>query len=220
MAAAFAAGARARGRTVVLAETDTHGGGIDVHLGIERQPGPRWPDLLAPGDPAVVPDDLPRWRGIGVLGADRLRPVPANADGGERTGVVLDELADRADLLVLDLGRVPAPGAPGAIDRCAGVLLVVPRDVRGVAGAIAAQTTLEGRGRLGVLDRAGGPLGRLEVTEALGVTGWGTIPVDRGLPDAVERGDGPPVGSRDRLGRWAADALENGPIAALAGTRP
>lgn len=219
VAAALAAGARGRGRSVVLAELDTCGGGLDVHLGIEQSAGPRWPDLLAPGDPAIVVADLPSWRGVSVVSADRLRPVRADADGGVRVDQVLTVLGDSADVVVLDAGRAPAPGR-SAIDACTGVVLVVPRNVRGVAGGIAALGALVERGRVGVLDRAGGPLGRLEVAHALGVVAWGSVPDDRGVAAAIEHGEGPPGGLRTRLGAWVAETLDTGPIAALCGTRP
>ncbi|WP_155990603.1 pilus assembly protein FlpE [Paraoerskovia marina] len=219
LAAALAVGARGRGRSVVLTELGTAGGGLDVFLGVEQGVGRRWPDLLAPGDPAVAVDDLVRWRGVDVLSADRLRPCDPGADGGARARAVLDALAAAAELVVVDAGRAPAPGAVSGLDACDGIVVVVPRTVQGVAGAIAAVRAVEDRGRVGVVDRVGGPLGRTEVSDALGRVGWGSVPDVRGFAEAVDAGAGPPVGRRDRLGAWTANELSTGPLAALCGTR-
>ena len=54
----------------LLLDADPTGGGLDVLLGCEQLPGPRWPDLRLRGgtlDPAGLLAALPRWGPVAFL---------------------------------------------------------------------------------------------------------------------------------------------------------
>lgn len=191
--AAALARERSRSRPVALIDLDTAGGGLDVLLGIEESPGLRWPDLGSargevPGQDLL--DLMPRWGEVAVLSTDRMRPV---ATPEEIQGLVLGALAGVSDL-VLDLNRMEMPAATQACDQ---VLIVVPRDLRAVAGAQVALVRLEEAGltraQVGLVVRgpAPGGLDPFQVEQVLGVPLTVQLRADRGLAQAIERGAGP-----------------------------
>ncbi|MGW8568056.1 pilus assembly protein FlpE [Isoptericola sp. NPDC055881] len=218
VAAAVALGLRRGGEPAVLVDLDLPGAGADVLLGIEDEPGARWPELTAARgevDGAGVVAALPRWRSLPVLSGARLRPErPDDA-------VVVDVctgLLRGGETVVLDL---PRPGAWTAGTRMLlaaadASLLVTPCSAPGVAGALVARAQLAGLGAPEPWLVARGPVpGRVDagaLEEALELRVAATVRRDPRLAAAVDRGDGPPVGRGAPLGR-AARSL----VAALAG---
>lgn len=196
----------ARSSATVLVDLDRAGGGIDVVVGIEGSGGVRWPDLVdARGtvDARDLAGLLPRWGDCSVLSADRSRPGPPptaalpdvlDALRGEHASVVLD--LDRSD--VLDRGAVLAS--------CRTVLVVVPRDLLAVAGALAlrpALVDLVPDVRLVVRGPAPGGLGALELAHVVDLPIAVSMACDGRLAAAGERGGGP-VLRRGALGRAVA----------------
>ncbi|WP_265520319.1 septum site-determining protein Ssd [Oerskovia flava] len=208
-AAGLARAAHRDGDHVVLVDLETRGGGPDVLLGIEPEPGLRWADLHgARGtlDGAALVARLPAWCDVPVLGAARDRPEAIDPQ------VVVDvcaAVADACDLLVLDLPRWVAtqPRDLGAavLGACDALVLVTPLDLPGVAGALAARYVLTETGarHLALVTRGPAP-GRLspwEVSDAVGLPLAAAVRWDPRLAGAVERGEGPPSGARSALGR-------------------
>lgn len=134
----------ARRGTAVLVETGA-GPSVDTALGLEANPGLRWPDLtgaIGAVDAELLAQNLMRWRGCAVLPTDDVRPGPPpvavvpdvlTALATAHASVVLD--LDRAAVLgaaVHDVaGRGAAPRDRSSRDRSSrdGVLRdVVPRD--------------------------------------------------------------------------------------------
>lgn len=191
----------------------SRGAGIDVLLGIEEQPGARWPDLLqARGavDGTELRAVLPTWRGVGVLSADRQRPRPTPT---EVVDDVLDALTDVHDVVVLDLDRADVLGPDGCrtVRRCSTVLLVVPLDLRSVAGGVALRAELRGQVpdvRLVLRGPSPGGLGAAEVSHVLGLPTAGRLPYRRRHDGAIEAGLGPPArGAYARAVRRLAQGL-------------
>ncbi|MCB7135249.1 septum site-determining protein Ssd [Cellulosimicrobium marinum] len=202
------AAARRRVPACVVDLADT--GGLDVLLGVEDEPGVRWPDL-ADARGRLDGDDLaarlPRWDGVGVVSA-----TTASGPVAECVVDVVTALAEsvvpRGGLVVLDL---PRPGAaatgpvPDLLPACDELLVVTPLDVPSVAGAAALRPRLgAGPAALVVRGPAPGRLGAGEVARAVGLDVAATVRRDRRLPAAVERGHGPAGGPLDRAGRVLA----------------
>lgn len=201
-AAALAAHLARRGPTVLVQIGP--GPGIDTMLGLEGRAGLRWPDLTAARgaiDAEHLAANLMRWDRCAVLSTDDARPGPPPP---EVLPDVLEALAAAHGSVVLDLDRsallTPERGSAGPgpgrdlLDACGVLLLVVPRDVPGVAGARLLRTLLSGRGtRIGVVTRgpAPGGLGTAEVAEALDLPVVATLPWARGIGAAIDRGVGP-----------------------------
>ena len=175
----------------------TAGGGLDVVLGIEDVLGLRWPDLhQARGDVDGIElrSVLPHWSGVAVVSGDRLRPSPTPPDVVE--GVVR-ALADVHAAVLLDLDRVAVldDPPPTVLGLCRTVLLVVPLDLRAVAGAVALRGSLGtrvGDVRLVVRGPSPGGLGVSELEHVLGLPMAGTLPYRRRLDAALDAGAGPP----------------------------
>jgi len=213
LAAALAQGLRRAGEGAVVVDLDLPGPGVDVLLGIEDEPGARWPELAAARgdvDGAGLIAALPRWHSVPVLSGARLSPArPDDA-------VVVDVctgLLRGGETVVLDLPRPAAWSAAARmlVASADAVLLVAPCTAPGVAGALA---TWGGLADLGVRDpwlvaRRPAP-GRVDADalgEAVGLPVVATVRADARLAAAVDRGDGPPVGRRTPLGRAAASLV-------------
>lgn len=198
--AALCAAGRARARrpeagavpAAVVVDLDAGGAGLDVLLGIEHEPGLRWPDLRdAPSDLDGVQllRSLPTWRGAGVLAMDRRRSggVPSAL-----VATVLTALVAEVEVVV-DLPRGCWGEALGeAVRTPAGttsVWLAAPSIVSLGAGQRAAVAS----GADGLLVRAvrGAALGPQEVAAHLELPLWGVLREERVVRAATEWGRGP-----------------------------
>lgn len=204
--------ARERSRTgpVALVDLDDASGGLDVLLGIEESPGLRWADLgAARGEVSgqELLELMPRWGEVAVLSCDRNRPASVSH---EVRRLVLGSLGQETDL-VLDLSRSQIDVAAQTCDR---VLVVVPRDLRAIAGA---QVTLASLARAGIeQDRVGliargpapGGLDPIQVEQVLGLALVTHLRADAGLAAAIERGAGPQGRGLVRGAREACNFLD------------
>ncbi len=181
------------------------GGGLDTLLGLEDEPGLRWPDLAdARGlvDGEQLARALVHWRRCAVLSGDRRRPGPPP---DAAVGDVLDALTRCHGSVVLDLDRREVCGAASVVAACRVVLLVVPRDLNGVAGALAVRDRLAGTVqdvRLVVRGPAPGGLGVGELALTVGLPVSAALPAERRLAVGIEHGVGPSR-SRGALARAA-----------------
>ena len=117
--------------TVLADAAPTGRGALDVHVGIDHLPGPRWPAfsrLRGAADGAAVTTALPRTSRYAVLSGSSAAPAPP----ATVTRAVLVGLADHADLLVLDLGSGLLSVQP-ALDLCTTVVVVAGLGVRRLA---------------------------------------------------------------------------------------
>ena len=206
-AAALAAAAARAGARTVLVDGARDGGGLDVLLGIEDEPGLRWPDLHAARGEVVgeqLHALLPCWRGVSVLSADRTRPATLPDDVPRD---VLGALTAACDVVVHD---VPADQVGRWRGSCAAWVVVARRDLASVAGAIALDGTIDREVAAGVVVRGPAP-GRLtahDVAAASGLDLWGELRQTRSLAAALERGEGPRLSRGARgLGAVAATVL-------------
>lgn len=142
LSAALAVRAAATGRTAVCVDGDRLGGGLDVTLGLEQEPGLRWPDLAgATGrvDGAELLRRLPVVDGVAVVSFDRTRPCTPT---DEAVAQVVTALRASADLLVLDLPR-PGCELSEPFSALADTLVLLAGDsVRGLAAASTVAATL------------------------------------------------------------------------------
>jgi len=126
LAAALAVSAARSGQQPVLLGADPWDGGIDVALGAEGVPGPRWPDLAGISgrlSSTAILDGLPQTHGVRFVSSARTHPsrVPLPAlcavvTAARRTGgpVVVDVPRGSGETArwlggVLDLGLVVCP---------------------------------------------------------------------------------------------------------------
>jgi secretion/DNA translocation related CpaE-like protein len=196
----------ARSGATALVDLERAGGGIDVVVGIEGAGGLRWPDLVdARGsvDARELAALLPRWGGCAVLSADRTRP------GAPPPGALLDVLAalgEQHASVVLDLDRCDVLDRGAVLETCRTVLVVVPRDLLAVAGALAlrpALVELVADVRLVARGPAPGGLGALELAHVVDLPLAVSMRRDRRLAGDAERGGGP-AARRGALGRAVA----------------
>lgn len=210
LAASIAQGYQTRGERVALVDLDTAGGGLETLLGIEGEPGARWPEMVAAlgeVDGAGLVAALPCWGEVPVLSAARQSPsVPADE-------VVLDICAGllrNGETVVLDLPRVAAwtPAIKALLADANQVYLVTPASVTGVAGAVAVAATVSD-----LATRRRGPTCEVvlrtrrgstsHADEVAGLVGWPVVAHfrdDRDLAAGLELGAGP-ITRRSRLAK-------------------
>jgi secretion/DNA translocation related CpaE-like protein len=130
--AAVLAGCAAAAGPSLLVDCDAMGGGIDVLLGCEQVPGPRWRQVRLGGgdlDSGVLLGSLPRWEDACFLAADDTAELDPDT-----VRTVVEAGAQQATV-VLDLPRWPSKLRATALACCDRILLVVPAEVRAVTAA-------------------------------------------------------------------------------------
>lgn len=213
-AAALAAGAERRGTSVILADCDPWGPGLDVLLGIEEDGGLHWDELAAPSG-RLPPDALHRALPSAPFGRGRVAVLcPGRGGGREIPGNVVDvvlESGRRAgDLSIVDVPRYPTAAGDRAVERADVVVLVVPADVRGcfsaarVAGRLAdlgASTGLVVRGP------SPGGIGAQDISAALGLPVLAWMRPQPFLARDLENGRAPGADAHGPLARAAGTVL-------------
>ncbi|AFM19475.1 helicase/secretion neighborhood CpaE-like protein [Mycolicibacterium chubuense NBB4] len=199
----------------LLVDADPWGGGLDLVLGSETEPGLRWPDLSLAGGRlsySALRDALPRRHGVSVLAGSRVL-------SGERSSNDIDSLALGAVLdagsrggvtVVCDAARRPSPATETALAAADLVVMVTPADVRSAAAAAAtAQWVSGGNPNTGVVVRgpAPGGLRPVDVARIVGLPVLASMRPQPGLDAALERG-GLRLGRRSPLAGAARRVLE------------
>lgn len=143
-----------RGERVLLVDADRLGGGLDVVLGGEYLPGPRWSELLETGDApsgSALARLLPEHLGISVLSWGREPSADATA---EVMSAVIDASCRSFDHVIVDLPRSLDAVTLAAVGRAQALALVVRARVRSaLAGMRMAHELLERVPDLGIVVR-------------------------------------------------------------------
>ncbi|MGH3675810.1 MAG: septum site-determining protein Ssd [Mycobacterium sp.] len=189
-ASTFAAALAQTAADALLIDADPWGGGIDLVLGSEAEPGLRWPDLaLESGrlNVAALRQALPRRDGVSVLSSSRAGgavdagPLAAVIDAGRRGGATV----------ICDLPRRQTPAVEIATDAADLVVLITSADVRGCAATAAvAPSVCAINPNVGLVVRgpAPGGLRSLEVARIVGLPLLAAMRPQPGLAGSLERG--------------------------------
>lgn len=202
VAAGLAWRAARTGRRCAVVDLDPYGGGLDLVLGAESEPGWRWPDLAAvTGQLVDIAERLPQVDEVTVVSAGRHGAV--TVPSATAVDSVLNGCLREHDLVITDLGRsLPDELAAEALARADTALLLVRDDVRGVAaaGALVRAAADTGAAWQVVVSRGPGQgLPSDTIADTLGIEVAATLPHDRALHIALQRGEPPgQVGGR----RW------------------
>lgn len=202
LAAGLALVAGQRG-PAALVELAPCGGGLDVLLGLERDPGWRWDDLAAAsGHLGDLGARVPSHDQVVVVSSGRAGRQPS----AEAAGAVLRALLRSHPLVVADVGR--GEEAVGERWAQARTILLVGADVRGVLAA-RALTQARGLTDVDVVVRVGPgrSLDPADVEASLGLRVVGSLGHHRGLPDAQAQGI-PPVVRERRFAKECRRLLE------------
>ncbi|WP_240659873.1 septum site-determining protein Ssd [Streptomyces sp. WAC 01529] len=224
LACALAVTAAREGRRTMLVDADPLGGGLDVLLGGETAEGLRWPAFAASRGRVgggALEESLPELHALRVLSWDRGDAV---AVAPEAVRAVVSAARRRGGVVVVDLPRRVDETVAEALAQIDLGLLVVPPELRAVAGArrVASAAGLVLRDlRVVVPKGAGSPgLGRLDAEEVAGLLGLplvGEVPWEAGLPEAQAAGVPPAGAARGPLARFCAAFWGRLPAEALGG---
>lgn len=211
LAAGLASVAATRGREVLLVDGDPVGGGIDLLLGAEQEPGLRWHDLEDVRGAlrgSVLRAGLPQAGGVRFLSWTRRRRCQVSASAVES---VLDAARRSHDLVVVDLPRGNDPATAAALWRLDVLLVVVPAEVR-AASAAARVVQLLGTHvadvRLVVRGPAPTGLGADVVADAVGLPLTARWAGEPDLPGQGDRGEPPGRRRRSPLTRLCHGLLD------------
>lgn len=207
---------------VALVDADPSGGGLDLLLGCEHEPGLRWSALAGVSgtvDGAGLIAQLPRAHGVAVLSHEVLDPLAAaQAPTADQLGAVVRGLATGASAVVVGGSRWPGP--PGLVDHLDESVLLVGSGVHQLAAAagLAVHASLPGSSgdSPGLVLRTGGRNAAApeRVAEHLDLPLLGTLGEDRGLDADLTSGLPPGHRVRGALSSTATqviDALALGP---------
>lgn len=209
--AALALTAADSGRSALLIDADSLGGGIDLVVGREEVVGLRWPDLAETSGRLSAPalrQALPQVGALSVLSWGRTEL--ADVSPASMRAVV--QAGQRGhEVVVVDLPRWLGPAAEEALLRADQVLVVVPAHVRAVAAAHrVVQRLHDVTPELGVVVRGPGPTG-LDgqlVADSLGVPLLGQLRDERGIAESLDLGLGPFRRRRGPLRAACLDVLD------------
>lgn len=200
----------AAGLRVLLVDADASSGGLDLLLGIEDEPGMRWPDLAeARGriSPADLLAALPAGDGVSVLASGRRGTgIPVAT---EVVASILDAGERGFDLVVVDVGRVADPVAQAVVARARQTMLVTGNHVLPVASAARLARRLEVMSAgVGVVIRLdGNGVSDESIRSVLQLPVLGRLPRAAGLVARADDGDPPSL--RDGYGRACANILDD-----------
>ncbi|MGW0534241.1 septum site-determining protein Ssd [Streptomyces sp. NPDC003032] len=224
LACALAVTAARGGRRTMLVDADPLGGGLDVLLGGETADGLRWPAFAASRGRVgggALEESLPRLHALRVLSWDRGDAV---AVAPEAVRAVVSAARRRGGVVVVDLPRRVDETVAEALAQVDLGLLVVPPELRAVAGArrVASAAGLVLRDLRVVIPAGPGPrgpgtLGPQEVAGLLGLPLAGEVPWEAGLPAAQVAGVPPGGAARGPLARFCTAFWGRVPADALGG---
>jgi secretion/DNA translocation related CpaE-like protein len=209
LAAALARTAAAQLPTLLI-DADRLGGGADLLLGAEHEPGLRWPQLaLARGAlmPGSLTEVLPLIDGVRVLAWDREPSPPAVS--AETVTAVVSAARREAGLVVIDLPRLLEPPVRIAAEAADLTLLVVPATVHAVASARRSLEALTTCPDVRLVVRSG-YLPTDQVVAALGRPLAGVLRPEPDLDEALRRGEPPGIRRRGPLTRFCRSFLTVG----------
>jgi secretion/DNA translocation related CpaE-like protein len=212
LAASLAVTASRLRRRTLLVDADPLGGGIDLVLGGECDPGVRWPDLGGTHGRvagSALTGALPRINELSVLSWDRSDVLHVPPEAME---TVLEAGRRSCELVVADLPRSLDEASRIVLSLASVVLLVVPAEVRAAAAATRVATQLAplcGDLRLVVRGPSPSGLGADEIAGALGLPLVGFLRAEPGLELALERGEPPARGRRSPLAALCESVIED-----------
>jgi secretion/DNA translocation related CpaE-like protein len=135
LAASLSVVAAATGVETMLVDADPLGGGIDMVLGHEDEPGLRWPDLASAAGRLSAESlrlALPRAGRLTMLSWGRGESLKLPVEAAR---AVLEAARRSHELVVVDLPRWIDPVAENVLSAATLTLLVVPAEVRATAAA-------------------------------------------------------------------------------------
>ena len=192
LACLLAQEAASQGFSVLLADADPSGGGLEHRLGAGGAPGLRWKDLAEVRgtlNPAQLVPALPAIGGFSLLTHPAGEPPPPGVDH-EVLPAVLQAARAGFELTLLDLGACPPARAP-ALEQCDAVLAVLAGRAQLLLAARSWWASLGGSvpNTFAVVR---GPLGEgldeVRVSEVLGMRLAGYVPWVRALSSAADTG--------------------------------
>jgi secretion/DNA translocation related CpaE-like protein len=230
LAAAVAVAGLRSGAGVVLADCDPWGAGLDLMLGLETDPGLRWPDLAAPAGrvpAAALHDSLPSVTALRPVVAARRRlrgsdsgvlsvlsfgrdDDPAPTAPPDTLAVVLDACRRAGEVAVLDVPRAPDPLGDLALESSDLVVVVATADLFACYAGRRVLDRIDASGaRAGLVVRGPSPggLGADDVARSLDLPLLAQMRPQPHLARNVELGHPPGEDPRSPLGKAASAVL-------------
>ncbi|HWE89815.1 MAG TPA: septum site-determining protein Ssd [Pseudonocardiaceae bacterium] len=194
LAAGTALAALRGGKPAMLVDCDSLGGGVDLLLGMDGDPGLRWPGIKVSGG-RIAMESLRSALPGRSRGAARLTVVSCDRDGSgpapDAVGAVIDAGRRSGETVVCDLPRAVTPAARAALARADLTVLILPAEVRASAAGqrVADQLAEQGvRGQLVVRGPAPGGLFAEDIARVVGLPLLATMRPEPGLARTLEHG--------------------------------
>ncbi|MFD4633300.1 septum site-determining protein Ssd [Streptomyces sp. NPDC058284] len=219
LACALAVTAARSGRRTMLVDGDPLGGGLDVLLGGEGADGLRWPAFAASRGRvggSALEESLPELHALRVLSWDRGEAVTV---APEAVRAVVSAARRRGGVVIVDLPRRVDEAVAEALAQVDLGLLVVPAELRAVAGArrVASAAGMVLRDLRVLVSHGAGPgeaggLDPEEVARLLGLPLAGEVPWEASLASAQAAGTPPGGPARGPLARFCTSFWDRLPV--------
>ncbi len=213
LVASLARAAARGGLSALAVDADALGGGLDLVVGADAEPGLRWPDLVSVRGRlrgSLLRESLPEIDGVWVLSHGRSDPSPSPLP--EAVHAVVESGRRGFGLVVIDLPRHLDLAATSVLALCDVVVLLVRDEVRAVAAASvvsAALARFAADVRLVVRAHGRSGLGAQAVASALSLHCAGEVPHVPGLARDLDAGVPPGASGHGRLNRVCDRLLDD-----------
>ena len=177
--------------SVLLSETSTISGGLDVLWGVEDTKGLRFSDLTNTQNQINAKDvirNLPKSDGLSILSTDSRKALAVS-----NQLEIISHLAKGCEYLIIDL---PKPGTKNFVDLldfCDQIVLLVGTTIRSISAAnqLVSLYPLLKKSKLLVRQLPGTNLDSLNIAKTLEISLTGTIPNDVRIVEQLEQGISP-----------------------------
>ncbi|MFF1615833.1 septum site-determining protein Ssd [Amycolatopsis sp. NPDC058278] len=205
----------------LLLDCDPLSGGLDVLLGLEKTPGPRWPDVRLSGRVSVssLAATLPRRTHHGGSLPVLASGPEGNGPQAESLSAILSAGRRAGRTVVCDLPRTLGEASEEAVLRADLVLLVVPLEFRACLAAKKVLNRLSKlTARIGMVTCGHSKDPDVHKAVLMGPPLMASMPPERGLWNALERAEFP-TKRKGPLAKTAAEVLAAARREAQAATR-
>jgi secretion/DNA translocation related CpaE-like protein len=207
------AGQFAVSNQVVLVETNSCSGGLDVLWGIEEQSGSRWPELITSAGKILAADvikSLPSVGQVSILSSDS-----QNAELPKNLTSQIQDLTNSTQVIVIDLPSCESSDFRKLLELCSEIIITVGSTIRSTnaVNQLLQKFPELTSAKIVIRTLPGTGLESLSIAKTLGLPLIGQIPTDHKITEYLEQGISPSQLPSSQYQKAISEIFENLEIA-------